>query len=85
MGRARGVGRPPGSAAEALAFVDSLPAEGTSSMQRDFEADRRTELDALAGAVVRLGREHDVATPVLATIHAALAPLERRARGELSW
>jgi 2-dehydropantoate 2-reductase len=85
VGRACGVDLPAGSAAEALAYVDSLPESGTSSMQRDFEAGRRTELDALAGAVVRLGRTHQVPTPVLATIHAALEPLERRARGELSW
>jgi len=85
VGRACGVALPAGSAAEAISYVDSLPADGTSSMQRDFEAGRRTELDALAGAVVRLGRTHQVPTPTLATIHAALEPLERRARGELSW
>ncbi|MEM9556551.1 MAG: 2-dehydropantoate 2-reductase [Acidobacteriota bacterium] len=71
--------------AETLAFVDSLPAAGTSSLQRDVEAGRRTELDALSGAVTRLGHEHGVPTPVHELITRALEPLELRARGELAW
>ena len=39
-----------------------------------------SELEALNGAVVRLGREAGVATPVNGFIHAALAPMEARAR-----
>lgn len=65
---------------EALAFIDALPAEGTSSMQRDFEAGRRTELEALAGAVVRLGAERGIATPVHREIYETLLPLEHAAR-----
>lgn len=82
---ARGVELPADSVERAMAFVDTLPFEGTSSMQRDFEAGRRTELEALAGAVTRIGREHGIPTPVHDFVHGALLPLERKARGELEW
>jgi 2-dehydropantoate 2-reductase len=67
------------------AFVDTLPHDGTSSLQRDFDAGRRTELEALAGAMVRLGLAHSVPTPTHDFLYAALLPLERRARGETEW
>jgi len=63
-----------------LAFVDGLPEDVTSSMQRDIMEGRQSELEALNGAVVRLGREAGVATPVHGFIYAALAPMEARAR-----
>ena len=65
---------------DAMAFVDGLPADGTSSMQRDFAAGRRTELESLSGAVVRLGRESGVPTPVHAEIYQFLLPRELAAR-----
>jgi len=46
-----------------LAFVDTLPADGTSSTQRDFAAGRRTELQALSGEISRLGSKLGVPTP----------------------
>lgn len=63
-----------------LKFVDGLPGDMTSSMQRDIMGGRPSELEALNGAVVRLGREAGVATPVNGFIYAALAPMEARAR-----
>jgi len=68
-----------------LKVTDTLPFDGTTSMQRDFAEGKRTELEALAGAMVRIGRQHQVATPVHDFIYASLLPLERRARGELEW
>ncbi|RZT27696.1 ketopantoate reductase [Kribbella sp. VKM Ac-2569] len=47
-----------------LAWVDQLPADGTTSLQRDLIAGRPSELDAWTGAVVRLGDESGVPTPV---------------------
>ncbi len=66
----------------ALAFIDRLPPEARSSMHRDFEAGRRTELEAICGAVVRLGRKAGVDTPVHGFLYAALLPLELAAHGE---
>ncbi|XKE46548.1 2-dehydropantoate 2-reductase [Halomonas organivorans] len=81
VARARGVALPPDAVERALAFIDALPAESTASMQRDIMAGRPSELEAQNGAVVRLGREAGVATPVNAMIHAALLPQENAARG----
>ncbi|MCW2277608.1 ketopantoate reductase family protein [Heliophilum fasciatum] len=38
------------------------------SMLQDLQRQRRTEIDALTGAMVRLGQAHHVSTPVLETI-----------------
>lgn len=50
-----------------------------SSMQKDLERGRKLEIEALNGAIVRLGERHGVPTPVNAVIYAALA-LENRDR-----
>ena len=47
-----------------LAWIDNLPADGTTSLQRDILAGRPNELDAWTGAVVRLGNRAGVPTPV---------------------
>jgi 2-dehydropantoate 2-reductase len=83
VGKARGVALPPDAAARACAIVDAVPAEATSSMQRDIGAGRPSELADQVGAVVRLARDAGVPVPVHETIHAALLPQERAARGEL--
>ena len=49
-------------------------------MHRDFEAGRRTELEALSGAVVRLGRDLGVPTPTHDFMYSCLLPLELGAR-----
>ena len=63
-----------------LRFVDGLPDDMTSSMQRDIMDGKPSELDALNGAVVRFANESGVATPVNRYIYAALTPSEARAR-----
>ncbi|MEN0065405.1 MAG: 2-dehydropantoate 2-reductase [Myxococcota bacterium] len=66
----------------ALKFTDSLPAEGTTSMQRDLLNGRPSELEAQSGAVVRLGEQHGVDVPVHRLLHAVLQPRELRARSK---
>ena len=51
IARAREVALPDSSVEDDLAFIDGLPLDGTSSLQRDFEAGRRTEVEALALAL----------------------------------
>jgi 2-dehydropantoate 2-reductase len=53
------------NAAETLAELDSVHAELGSSMQRDIAAGRATELDAIAGAVLRAGARHGLACPTV--------------------
>ena len=74
VGRACGVALPDDYVARQLAFMDGLPAGMKASMANDLAAGRRLELPWLSGAVVRLGREHGVATPIHDTIYAALKP-----------
>jgi len=70
---------------EASKLLDSLPAEGTSSLQRDITAGRPSELSALSGAVVRLSKAKGLSSPVHDFIYSALLPGELRARGEISF
>ena len=65
------------------AVLASLPPGCTPSMQRDILAARPSELDDQAGAVVRIGAQRGVPTPVLGTLYALLQPQERAARGLL--
>ncbi len=71
--------------ASTMAIVDSLPSAATASMQRDIMEGRPSELDSQTGAVVRLGSEAGVATPVNAVIYTALLPQEMRARGRIGF
>jgi 2-dehydropantoate 2-reductase len=63
-----------------LRFVESLPAEGTTSLQRDLEEGRPSELEAWNGAVVRLAREAAVDVPVHAFIYENLLSRELESR-----
>jgi 2-dehydropantoate 2-reductase len=63
-----------------LAYIDTLPMEGTASMQRDIMEGRPSELEAQVGAVVRSGEMLGVAVPVHRMIYESLLPLEQAAR-----
>jgi 2-dehydropantoate 2-reductase len=82
LAAARGVELPADVVDEAMRRVDALPGDARASMHRDVVEGRPSELHELIGAVVRLGRELGVATPVSAELYAQLAPLEAKARGE---
>ena len=45
------------------ALLETPLGEMRTSMQKDFEAHRPLELDAIGGAIVRGGRQHGLATP----------------------
>jgi 2-dehydropantoate 2-reductase len=76
---------PADSVERTFALIDTLPADGTASMQRDILQGRPSELESQVGAVVRLGDRLGVEVPLHRLIYAALLPLERRARGELEF
>ncbi|HMJ02608.1 MAG TPA: 2-dehydropantoate 2-reductase [Conexibacter sp.] len=44
-----------------------------TSMQRDLTAGREPELDAIAGAILRAGRRHDIPCPTIAALAARIA------------
>ena len=80
-----GIKMPDNIVESSMAFVDSLPAEGTTSLQRDIIAGRPSEIDAWNGAVERLGRQAGIATPVNNFIFRSLVPLEKKALGEINF
>jgi 2-dehydropantoate 2-reductase len=85
VARAQGVKLAGDAVERTLALLDRTTPTGTSSLQRDIGAGKRSELDAWTGAVVRLGAKLGVPTPTHSLLYAALLPLERRARGELDF
>lgn len=62
--------------------LDAFPAQGRTSLANDFQAGRPVEIEGLTGAVVRLGREHNVPTPVHTTVYALLKPAALKIAGE---
>jgi 2-dehydropantoate 2-reductase len=54
----------PSDPAQALARYDAFPAATKSSMQRDAEAGRALDLDAIGGALLRAAQRHGVPVPV---------------------
>ncbi|HEY7355421.1 MAG TPA: 2-dehydropantoate 2-reductase [Ktedonobacterales bacterium] len=85
VGQARGIALTEQAITKAFAGVDGVVESGTASMQRDIMAGRPSELEYQNGAVVRLGQEVGVATPVNALIYHSLLPQELRARGNLQF
>jgi 2-dehydropantoate 2-reductase len=47
-----------------LNIMRAMPFETTSSLQRDFQSGKKTEVDALVGYVVRVGKQLKMPTPV---------------------
>ncbi|MFG3722184.1 ketopantoate reductase family protein [Streptomyces massasporeus] len=58
----------PADPAQALARYDSFPPSTKSSMQRDAEAGRPLELDAIGGALLRAAERHGIPAPVAARV-----------------
>lgn len=83
VARALKVSLTEGVVEKTLAFIDNLPENATTSMQRDIIEGRPSELVFQNGAVVRLGLERGVPTPVHTFIYHSLLPQELLARGEL--
>lgn len=67
---------------ETMEMLNKLTGKGGTggnrpSMLVDVLSRRKTEIDTINGAVVRLGRQHGIPTPVNATLVAAVKGLER--------
>jgi 2-dehydropantoate 2-reductase len=74
VARARGVPLPDTVMEEIIQMVQGLPPHAKASMLEDLERGRRLELPWLSGAVVRLGHEAGVATPIHGFIATVLRP-----------
>jgi 2-dehydropantoate 2-reductase len=85
IGRARNVALDENTAEKILmTIVDNAPEGTIASMQKDIMEGRRSELEAQSGAVVRMGKELGIPTPVNAFIYASLLPMELAALGKAS-
>jgi len=74
VGRARGVNLPADLMNTTLTMIKTFPASSKSSMLEDIERGRRLELPWLSGAVVRIGKEVGVSTPIHQFITTILMP-----------
>jgi 2-dehydropantoate 2-reductase len=84
VGRARGVALDENTADGILTtIIDNAPEGTIASMQKDIMEGSRSELGAQNGAVVRMGKELGIPTPVNAFIYASLLPMELEALGKL--
>src|SRR5262249_3197097 len=80
MAQAQHIALPADVIPRTLAELAQFPPGGTNSMQRDLMSGRPSELEALAGAVVRLGQALGVPTPVNTFLYHSLLPLDLQAR-----
>ena len=70
---------------KSLTILDSLPVTATTSLQRDVMDGRPSEIDAQAGALLRLGQEVGIATPLHTFLYHSVLPMEMRARGQVQF
>jgi 2-dehydropantoate 2-reductase len=80
VARTKGASIGDAAIAGAIARVDALPAEGTTSMHRDLLGGKRSELDDLIGAVLRAAAPQRVPVPAHEALYALLWPHELSAR-----
>jgi 2-dehydropantoate 2-reductase len=59
---------------ETRAMAQAMPPQSKSSMLEDLERGRRLELPWLSGAIVRIGHEVDVETPIHRFLTTILKP-----------
>jgi 2-dehydropantoate 2-reductase len=62
--------------AEWYSVLDTLGASNKTSMLQDVEAGRKTEVDMLAGTVIRLGQQYGIPTPVNQRLYDTLKRIE---------
>jgi 2-dehydropantoate 2-reductase len=80
VGRAKGIELPNDVVNRILDMIDGTPPATLASMQNDIMDGRPSELESQTGAVVRMGREVAIPTPVNEFLYAILLPMEINAR-----
>ena len=73
VGLAKGINLPEDLVQKSMEFMDGLP-DFQNTMHSDYENGRPTELDALSGAVIRIGKQVGVQTPVHSLLYSVLLP-----------
>jgi 2-dehydropantoate 2-reductase len=70
---AKGIHFPNDIIHQTLTIMREMPFEATSSLQRDFQNGKLTEVDALVGYVVRAGKQLQIPTPLYQRMYEKLA------------
>jgi 2-dehydropantoate 2-reductase len=81
LAKLHGIALPKNFVDRCMSGIDTMRADATFSMQRDFAAKKPSELHYLNGAIVRLAEPKGLPVPVNSFIYASLLPAERQARG----
>jgi 2-dehydropantoate 2-reductase len=84
VAHAAGAAMPDDAVAISLRGAEGMEPWARGSLAYDLATGHRLELDALNGAVVRLGRAHQIATPLNFAVYAALAPYLEGAPREIT-
>lgn len=74
VGKAKGINFPSDLMEGTIGLIKNFPASSKSSMLEDLERGRRLELPWLSGAVVRIGKDVGVPTPIHQFITTVLTP-----------
>jgi 2-dehydropantoate 2-reductase len=74
IARAEGVALPADLDARLDPYMNALPPSTRSSLLIDLSQQKRIEVEALQGSVVRRGRRAGVPTPIMSTLYAVLKP-----------
>ncbi|MFA5054691.1 MAG: 2-dehydropantoate 2-reductase [Dehalococcoidia bacterium] len=73
LAKAKGIILPPNVIEESLAKANKVPRDTKSSYQRDVESGKRSnEGDLYGGAIIRMGEELGIATPITASIYSEI-------------
>ncbi|HYE85481.1 MAG TPA: 2-dehydropantoate 2-reductase [Vicinamibacterales bacterium] len=80
VGKAKGIAFPADLMEGTISIIKNFPPNSKSSMLEDIERGRRLELPWLSGAVVRIGREVGVPTPIHQFITTVLTPFVNGSR-----
>jgi len=79
VGQATGVGLTTADVEKTMRLFDASPADGTTSLQRDIEAGKRSELHSQIGAVVQMAERHAIPVPICDVLFRTLLPQEMKA------
>ena len=60
------------SSESVMRAIENLPPHISTSLARDVEAGAATEIDAIAGAIIRRGQQHGIPTPTISHMHDAI-------------
>jgi 2-dehydropantoate 2-reductase len=81
VAQARGVKLEEDIVEKTLEFIDNAIPDMKTSMQRDVDTGRLSELESMIGAVPQLGKQSGLSTPVMRLAYAVLKPGYLQARG----